>query len=116
MTSASLNDKTNTTRCGSSIIACMSIEHAYEALKSRVRSADLRDHNMVHRLAANLRSHIPDDLTRLPPNGLSTLQIKALVELFYVYDYYGNFALAKRQVELGERFLDELEQRDRLSI
>jgi tetratricopeptide (TPR) repeat protein len=91
-------------------MSVMSIEQAYEALKSRVRSADLRNQTQIVELAAKLRSFVPQDLgEKLSYDVLTPLQIKALVELFYVYDHYGDFGIAKQQVEIGPRLLEELE-------
>ena len=88
----------------------MPIEEAYEALKSRVRAADLRNREEMQVLAAAIRKYIPDDLNKLRPNELAPLQLKALVELFYVHDYYGNFSFAQQHVAIGRQLLEELEQ------
>lgn len=62
------------------------------------------------RLAAALRRCLPDDLSHTRPEELQPLQLKALVELFYVHDHYGNFPFAQQLVVLGPQLLDGLEQ------
>jgi tetratricopeptide (TPR) repeat protein len=76
------------------------LRSTYHDLKDRVRNATYTD---LRVLASRLRSELPDRLEQVSPDDI--LQMKALVLLCEVYDYYGMFGAARECSSQGPRIL-----------